>query len=253
MSQEHYSDLDEYTDEEYSTGESEGSNSLSDLSTSTSNMPELFTVKTGECPGDYDRIELLIRQAKTLDILDITEQDKWLIFKNIFIRSEAESIESEPWITSFFSTARYPELQHVLHPKLRSAIEKLPDPEMETIIISSRFTNVPEEVIFEMYEAFGVIFKKLVAMEPDTSMLLLSLEKPVGPDEEAEIRRVFPKYKFPKGTKLFPEHTEDVFFVLNNILPIITCHIASNLVIKVYRLDAKVIDKFVAIMLEYYA
>lgn len=253
MSQGSYTDSDEYSDNEYSSTELGSSGDISDLSTSTGDMPELFNVKTGPPQGDYDGIEILVGQLKTLNAFKVTEDYKIMIYKNIAVRAEAESIETEPWITSFFSVVEYPSIRPILQPKLQNTIDKLPAHEKESIIISSRFTNVPEEVVFEMYEVFTSVLKKAAESGSDTPMILLSLEEPVVREEAEEIRKVFPDFVFPKGSKLFPKHTEDVFLILNKVEALFTCNIANDKVVKGYRIGVDMLEKFVACMKEYYA
>ncbi|KAI5189618.1 hypothetical protein NEMIN01_0571 [Nematocida minor] len=250
MPKETHSDSDEYSGENSYSDDgsySSNSNALSDLS-SSSTMPALFSVQTDACSGDYDRIELLIRQAKTLNVLDITENDKMALFSKIVVRSEAESIDAEPWITSFFSLMEYAQVRRMLHPKVCGAIEKVAGHKEMNLLISARFSNVPEEVVFEMYEALPEISAKAGGRQ----LMLLSLEKPVGKEEEKEIHAVFPTFKFASSAKLFPVNTEDIFLILGKKKPVFVCPMSNNAVIKGYVLDKADLNEFIAAMREYY-
>ncbi|KAH9386427.1 uncharacterized protein NEMAJ01_1323 [Nematocida major] len=244
-----YSNSEEDTGEDsYSDEGSFCSNEMSDLITSSSNVPELFTVCSGPCAGDYDRIELLARQAKTLDVANIQEKEKELLFSKILVRSEAESIEADPWITSFFSVLSYSEATSMLHAKVNAAIKKMERPEELSILVSTRFANVPEEIVYEMYEALPGALPKQAAPR----MLLLSLERPVLQDEEKEIKRVFPDFKFATSAKLFPVHTEEIFLMLNGAKPAFSCTVADDSTIKGYVLTEDSLGAFIGAMKKYY-
>ncbi|OAG33116.1 hypothetical protein NEIG_02299 [Nematocida sp. ERTm5] len=249
MSDREYTDSEEYSNSEYFTGdENYDSQDASDQMASSGNMPELFTVQTGPCEGDYDRIDLLIRQAKMLSP-SISEKQKEALFAHIVARSEAEGIETDPWITSFFSVLKYPEAKAMLLPKVDAAIRKLPEYEEMDILISARFANVPEEIMYEMYEAFPAACMH----SKDQKILLLSLERPVQKEEETEIKRVFPKFKFTNSGKLFPIHTEEIFLILNNEKPAFSCSAMDDITIKGYILNKERIIAFIEAMKVYYA
>lgn len=249
MSEDSYGSSAEYSDNDsFSDEGSYCSNEASDLITSESNMPELFTVRTDQCTGSYDRIELLVRQAKTLDTLDISEENKELLFSKIIVRSEAESIETEPWITSIFSLMQYPEASSMLHKKVNVAVRKIEGHETLDILISARFANVPEEIIYDMYEVLPGTFIKA----NDCRILLLSLERPVSPEEEKSIKRVFSNFKFATSAKLFPVHTEEVFLTLNGNTPAFTCTVSDQSVIKGFVLNREGLVAFINSMKAYY-
>ncbi|EHY66921.1 hypothetical protein NERG_00561 [Nematocida ausubeli] len=249
MSSTESTSMDDYSDTEYYTeDENYDSRDGSELMASSGNMPDLFTVRTGECPGEYERIELLIKHSKVLKSGGISEEEKAALFSHMVVRSEAEGIEAEPWITSFFSVLQYPAVRSMLPSKVASAIGQLPDHETLDVLISFRFSNVPEEIVYEMYESFpGAHMHK-----KDQKVLLLSLEKPVQKEEEAEIKRVFPAFKFQGSGKLFPVHTEEIFLILNAEKPLFSCLVHDDTAIKGYILDRERFIAFIEAMKKYY-
>ncbi|KAI5172983.1 hypothetical protein NEFER03_1976 [Nematocida sp. LUAm3] len=242
------------SDDEYTSSEEEKSSvseesSEEDLSSEESEDDlQLFTVQTGECPGSIDRIVLLsTKEVSTINSATLDEEGLERLFKGICIWAEAESTEKEPWITGFFSILKYEDISPYMFHEVSKKIEALHNCENMRVFISGRFMNLPDEVVYEMYTALPT----LLPLQEKEKILFISVEKPIRPTEEKEIKAVFPSFNFTKAKNMFPVYAEEVFLSLNKINPVAMVH-SSGKAIKLFLLDKQMISVFLSSLDKYF-
>ncbi|KAI5184812.1 hypothetical protein NEHOM01_0414 [Nematocida homosporus] len=243
------------SEEEYSLEESgdvgssfEEETSMEELSSSEgSEDPQIFTVHTGECSGTFERVDLILEnEMPMVNRAALEEEVREKIFKGIFVWADAESTEDEPWITAFFAMVPYVDLAGAMFAGVQREVERLGKKERIKLLINGRFKNVPDDVVCEMYTALP----NCLELDEKERVLLLSLEKPINPKEEKEIKKVFPTLNLAKMKNLFPIHSEEVFLYLSNLPAAFTTH-GDGSIIKGYLLDKKGLSKFISALREY--
>ncbi|KAI5181446.1 hypothetical protein NEOKW01_1627 [Nematocida sp. AWRm80] len=241
MSEEYSSESNGGSLEDVSTSGSCTAESLSDIS---SDNAQLFNVLTGTPDGDSDSIELLIKQIKILDKNSMTEDKKQIIFNGL---KTWVATEEDSWIVSFLSLVSLEDILPVMHKRTRKEVQSLPN-KPEYILISSRFINVPEEAVCDMYTALPETLKDLETEK----ILFLSLEAPMD-REEAEIKKAFPKMNLSKRNKLFPEYTEEIFLSIDEPTHAFMHGLnIPQLFLKGYLLDKPSLYKYISQMGAYY-
>ncbi|OAG29762.1 hypothetical protein NEDG_00895 [Nematocida displodere] len=220
-----------------------------DISTSSEENSQLFSIVTGTVSGDYDRIELLLSQIKTLDASKITEEIKEKIFEGVVIRSEAETTEEDPWITSIISLLPYPVLAKALLPRAQKEMAKLSPEELEDaqVLLSLRFKNVPENVVLEMFASLPQCLK----VKKHALILFLSAEAPLDPDHEKELQSAFPDLQMAKLKDTFPHYPEEVFFQISKIKPGFVSG-SGECMVKGYLLTEDSLSVFIKALKDYY-
>lgn len=243
------SEEEESTTEDASTSYEEDSSNEEISSKEEEEDPQLFTLQTGKCIGHYSRIELLVsHELKIFDREMLTDEIKESIFRGINVWTEAESTDRDPWITSFFSFVPYEEIASSLHPEVQAEIGKMKNTPKKTLFINGRFINIPDEVVFEMYQALS---GKIAATDYD-QILFLSLERPITQWEIKQIRRAFPSLNIAKMKNMFPMYAEEIFLTVENISPSFVCR-KDTFIIKGYSMSKQSLMEFIVSLKEYFS
>lgn len=241
-------DSEEDSKEGYESSDSDDRIDSEDNMHTSSDQAHLFNICEGPCTGNSDRISLLLTQTKVLDARKLTDGMRADVFLHVLVRSEAESLEEEPWITSCFSVVPYASLSACMYKEVAQKVAALEeDLNNLLVLLSLRFRNVPDDVTYEMY----VALHNHMGSQGGQRLLLLSAERPLQKEEESELLEAF-RDAGPKslgGT--FPVNSEEVFLQVLKIQHRFAAN-AAGVLIRAYVLTRHELGVFLEALKEYF-